>query len=67
MLLLTSLTGWQPERLVGLGDFIVVQGRLLNSQALHFSPYLKINKNILKKLDNAKLQTTNKTKRAAGI
>lgn len=56
---------WQPERLVSLADFIVVSRPAFKFTDLAFSPYLKINKNILKKLDNAKLQTY-KTKLKSG-
>ncbi|MDP3048072.1 MAG: nicotinate-nucleotide adenylyltransferase [Thermodesulfovibrionales bacterium] len=56
---------WQPERLVSLADFIVVSRLAFKFTDLASSPYLKINKNILKKLDNAKLQTY-KTKLKSG-
>ncbi|MFH1015160.1 MAG: nicotinate-nucleotide adenylyltransferase [Nitrospirota bacterium] len=56
---------WQPERLVSLADFIVVSKPSFRFTDLVSSPYLKINKNILKKLDDAKLQTY-KTKLKSG-
>ncbi len=56
---------WQPERLVSLADFIVVSKPSFRFTDLASSPYLKINKNILKKLDDAKLQTY-KTKLKSG-
>ncbi|MDO8746111.1 MAG: nicotinate-nucleotide adenylyltransferase [Thermodesulfovibrionales bacterium] len=56
---------WQPERLVCLADFIVVSRPTFKFTGLASSPYLKINKNILKKLDDTKLQTY-KTKLKSG-
>lgn len=47
---------WQPERLVSLADFIVVSRPAFKFIDLASSPYLKINKNILKNLDNAKFE-----------
>ncbi|RJQ40483.1 MAG: nicotinate-nucleotide adenylyltransferase [Nitrospiraceae bacterium] len=46
---------WQPERLVSLADFIIVSRPAFKFAGLASSPYLKINKSILKKLDSAKL------------
>ncbi|MDP1759471.1 MAG: nicotinate-nucleotide adenylyltransferase [Thermodesulfovibrionales bacterium] len=48
---------WQPERLVSLADFIVISRPSFKFTGLASSPYLKINRSILKKLDDAKLQT----------
>jgi nicotinate-nucleotide adenylyltransferase len=56
---------WQPERLVSLADFIVISRPAFKFTGLASSPYLRINKNILKKLDAAKLQTY-KTKLKSG-
>ncbi|MCG2710357.1 MAG: nicotinate-nucleotide adenylyltransferase [Thermodesulfovibrionales bacterium] len=56
---------WQPERLVSLADFIVVSRPAFKFVSLASSPYLKINKNILKNLDDAKLQNY-KTKLKSG-
>ncbi|HBG92205.1 MAG: nicotinate (nicotinamide) nucleotide adenylyltransferase [Nitrospirae bacterium RIFOXYB2_FULL_43_5] len=56
---------WQPERLVSLADFIVVSRPAIKFAGLASSPYLRINRGILKKLDDAKLQTC-KTKLKSG-
>lgn len=61
-----DIPNWrQPERLVGLVDFIVVSRPSFSFTDLASSPYLKINKNMLKKLDDAKLKTY-KTKLKSG-
>ncbi|MBI1810645.1 MAG: nicotinate-nucleotide adenylyltransferase [Nitrospirae bacterium] len=56
---------WQPERLVSLADFIVISRPSYKFTGLASSPYLKINRSILKKLDDAKLQSY-KTKLISG-
>ena len=56
---------WQPERLVSLADFIVISRPSYKFTGLASSPYLKINRSILKKLDDTKLQTY-KTKLKSG-
>ncbi|OGW56739.1 MAG: nicotinate (nicotinamide) nucleotide adenylyltransferase [Nitrospirae bacterium RBG_16_43_8] len=56
---------WQPDKLVSLADFIVISRPSFKFTGLASSPYLRINKNILKKLDSAKLQTY-KTKLKSG-
>jgi len=55
----------QSERLVSLADFIVVSRPAFKFTGLASSPYLRINKNILKQLDDAKIQTC-KTKLKSG-
>jgi len=56
---------WQPEKLVGLTDFIVVSRPSFKFTDLASSPYLKISRNILKRLDEAKFKTY-KTKLKSG-
>ncbi len=56
---------WQPDKLVSLADFIVISRPSFKFTGLASSPYLKINRSILKKLDDAKLQTY-KTKLKSG-
>jgi len=56
---------WQPEKLVGLTDFIVVSRPAFKFTDLASSPYLKISRNTLKKLDDGKLNTY-KTKLKSG-
>jgi len=56
---------WQPEKLVGLTDFIVVSRPSFKFKDIAFSPYLKVSKAMLKKLDDAKFKTY-KTKLKSG-
>ncbi|MBI4685769.1 MAG: nicotinate-nucleotide adenylyltransferase [Nitrospirae bacterium] len=46
---------WQPERLVGLTDFVVISRPSFKFTDLSISPYINIDKKILTKLDSAKL------------
>jgi len=45
---------WQPDRLIKITDFIVVSRPSFKFTDLSLSPYLKADKNILKRLDTSK-------------
>jgi len=48
---------WQPERLIGLTDFVVISRPPFKFADLSVSPYLKADKAVLNKLDSGKLES----------
>ena len=53
-----DITNWRhPERLVTLTNFVIISRPGFRFIDLQVSPYIKINRRILKELDNAKIET----------
>jgi nicotinate-nucleotide adenylyltransferase len=48
---------WHPERLITLANFVIISRPDFRFIDLQISPYIKINRRILKRLDNAEIET----------
>ncbi len=48
---------WHPERLITLANFVIISRHDFRFIDLQISPYIKINRRILKRLDNAEIET----------
>jgi nicotinate-nucleotide adenylyltransferase len=48
---------WHPERLITLANFVIISRHGFRFIDLQISPYIKINRRILKRLDNAEIET----------
>jgi nicotinate-nucleotide adenylyltransferase len=48
---------WHPERLITLTNFVIISRPEFRFVDLQISPYIKINRRILKRLDNAEIET----------
>jgi nicotinate-nucleotide adenylyltransferase len=48
---------WHPERLITLANFVIISRPEFRFVDLQISPYIKINRRILKRLDNAEIET----------
>jgi nicotinate-nucleotide adenylyltransferase len=48
---------WRPERLIALTNFVIISRPDFRFIDLQASPYIEINRRILKKLDNAEVET----------
>jgi nicotinate-nucleotide adenylyltransferase len=48
---------WHPEKLITLANFVIISRPDFRFIDLQISPYIKINRRILKRLDNAEIET----------